>query len=521
MNLKGHVLPCHARFLTQYSPRSHRFDAHCFLTADTGVSNLTSWVIDLTGAMRARIDTGIEMWNQILIWLRSAPIADAVDRRNAPTMQLLFLLLGVSIPASWIYFLATGGVPTGGAMFMVMALTMALLAFLCVWMIRKGRFRAAVVLYLGALLSMQEVNHLAMGFQPLAMNQIDQFMMLIIGGLVLGRRALWTIFAALLVVAGSGFAVDVFRLATAGEPVAKALSNLPSLVFGYLLVALVLDRTITALRESLDESNARGRDLQREMSERERAQSQLIHAQKMEAAGRLASGIAHDFNNILDVVLGFSKQRHDALDLDGDPARVAALDGALEGVEVAARRGTAITRKLLSFSRNDVPKPALFDAGQALTELRPMLRQLFPPSVRLSLNCPGQPLPVRLDRSGFELMILNIAANARDAMPDGGDFRITALATPADGVRITLADSGHGMSETVKLRLFEPFFSTKSAAEGTGLGLAVIHDLLTAAGGEIRGDSEPGQGAVFTIRLPFALAQGDEVPAAAVGHDRP
>lgn len=470
--------------------------------------------------MRTRTDTGIEMWNRILIWLRSAPIVDPVDRRNAPAMQLLLLFYGVALPANWAWHLSSRPIPQGWTIVLLLDLATATLALVSVAMIRQGRFRRAITLFLGALLASLALAFHKLGAQAQLIDQTAVILALAIGGLVLGRRALWTVFALLMVVFALGFITDAYNATQTEQWVSNAIRNAPSIVLSYLIITAILDRTITALRESLAESNARGYELQQEMAARERAQSQLIHSQKMETAGRLASGIAHDFNNILDVVLGFSKQRHGALDLNGDAARVVALDGALEGVEVAARRGTAITRKLLSFSRNDAPKPTPFDAGQALTELQPMLQQLFPPSVRLTLDCPGQPLPVRLDHSGFELMILTIAANARDAMPDGGDFRITALATPADGVRITLADSGHGMSEAVKRRLFDPFFSTKSAADGTGLGLAVVHDLLTAAGGDIRGDSEPGRGTLFTIRLPLALAQDDEMPSATIGHDQ-
>ena len=443
------------------------------------------------------------LFTRVRGWLLNAPVTDPVDRRNAPTMQALFLLLGVSIPVSWLYFITTRGMPPGGGVLMSLALAMALLAFVCVAMIRKGRFRAAIWLYLIALLVSQEFNHLRLGFQAIGTNQIDQFMMLIIGGLVLGRPALWTIFAALLVIAASGFAVDALRLATVGGPVAPAFGNLPSLVFGYLLVALVLDRTITALRESLAESNARGRELQHEMLERERAQSRLLHSQKMEASGRLASGIAHDFNNILGVILGFARQRHAIRDQGGPVKQADALEDSLAGVEIAAHRGAEITRKLLSFSRKDVLRIEQFDVGQALLELFPLLRQLFPPSVQLELS--GQELaPVWLDRSEFELMILNIAANARDAMPHGGRFEVRIHLPSPNCVEIILSDTGAGMDEHVRARVFEPFFTTKAAGDGTGLGLAVIHDLIKAIGGDIRADSELGVGTTFTIRLPLA-----------------
>lgn len=217
----------------------------------------------------------------------------------------------------------------------------------------------------------------------------------------------------------------------------------------------------------------------------------------------LASGIAHDFGNILDVILGFAGQRHDAEDLPDARQSRDALADSLEGVETAARRGTAITRKLLGFSRADLLKPQTFDLRDAVADLQPMLRQLFPPSVRLSLETGDVPLPVHIDRSELEMMLLNVAANARDAMPDGGGFEVRVL--DDDGMAgIHLADSGHGMDAQVLRQIFEPFFSTKDATGGTGLGLSVIQDLVRAAGGDIRVDSAPGRGTTFMIRLPHA-----------------
>jgi signal transduction histidine kinase len=230
----------------------------------------------------------------------------------------------------------------------------------------------------------------------------------------------------------------------------------------------------------------------------------------MEAAGRLASGISHDFNNILDVILGYADQRHDIPDIDDRDARDAAYTRSLQGIEVAATRGTAITRKLLSFSRNDTARPKRFDAGDAFDELQPLLRQLFPRSIRLEMPQGGGRFPVRLDHGEFEMMILNIAANARDAMPEGGTFAI-ALAPGPDGfVEITLSDTGHGMNAELQRRIFEPFFSTKPASDGTGLGLAVTRDLIQGAGGDIRVESMPGKGSTFVMRLPLAEPHPDD-----------
>ncbi len=444
-------------------------------------------------------------WKHASRWLRSAPIEDEIDRRNAPVMQLLLLFYGLLLPLNWAWRLSSGG-EINEARMLIFGIDMLVsaLALLSIWMIRRGRFRPAVMLFLAMQLISLEIVFFRTGVLSQAIDPAPTMLTLVISGLVLGRRALWIAFLLLMCVFATGFVSDVFEAMRRGLPLSAALVNVPAVLISYSIITIILDRSIKALRESLDESNQRGLRLQHEMAERERAQARLVHSQKMEAAGRLASGISHDFNNLLDVIIGYAGQRHDIPDIREHGARERAYDRALEGVEVAAGRGAAITRKLLSFSRHDAPHPQVFDAGQALSELRPMLRQLFPRAVRLELPESFVDSPVRLDRSEFEMMVLNLAANARDAMPDGGLFHID-LTRAADGfIELALADSGQGMGAALQQRIFEPFFSTKAASDGTGLGLAVIRELVEAAGGDIRVESAPDQGSTFHVRLPLA-----------------
>jgi signal transduction histidine kinase len=444
------------------------------------------------------------MWHRIGNWLRSAPVDDVVDRRNAPVMQLLLLFYGLALPSAWAWHLSSRAIPTGWGIVLALDLATSTLALGCVWLIRGGRFRPAMTAFLGALLTSLALAHYKLGTQSQLIDQSSVVLVLVIGGLVLGRRALWTVYALLMLVFAIGFSVDA-RSAHDPQWIRNALKNAPTLMVSYAIITLVLDRTITALRESLDESLARGAELQHEMAQRERAQSQLIHAQKMEASGRLASGVAHDFNNILGVMQGFAAQRHRLLDLDDDRERAAAMDDALQGIEEAAALGLALTRKLLGFARNDLLHIETFDAVQALSDMRPMLRQLFCSGVRVEMFDSVDALPVRLDRNEFELMVLNIAANARDAMAGGGVFRVETMRA-GEYVRIALSDSGHGMDAHTLSRVFEPFFSTKVEQAGTGLGLSVVHDLVKAVGGDIRAESRVGDGTEFTIHLPLADA---------------
>ncbi len=322
----------------------------------------------------------------------------------------------------------------------------------------------------------------------------------------MGRRALWLMlgsFAAMLLACA---VLDMFR----ADPVAPATTFGKALSIAgiWLIIALVLDRTVAALRDSLEESEQRGRALEQayqrleaETAERERTREQLIHSQKMELAGRLASGLAHDFNHILSIILGYAQQRRRLAANGGE----AALMGALEGVELATRRATAISRKLLNFSRLDVRRPETFDAGPALEELRPMLRQLLGSRIQLHLERPQAPLPIRMDRGDFELTILNIAGNAKDALDERGTFRLTASRDDTAGtVVLTWSDDGPGIPESVRDRVFTPFFTTKPLGEGTGLGLSVVQDIVLVAGGQIGIECPPEGGTSVRIVLPLA-----------------
>lgn len=444
------------------------------------------------------------MWTGVLNWLRNVPIVDAVDRRNAPTMQLLLLFYGLLLPANWAWRIASGEISRTSTIVFAVDMLIAALALVSIALIRRGRFRPAIILFLAPQLISLGITFFMVGVMSQVIDPAPTMLTLAISGLVMGRRALWIVWGLLMAAFATGFATDVRLAAEVGIPMGRALRDLPAVLISYTLITIILDRTINALRESLAESNARGRELQREMAERERAQAQLIHAQKLEVTGRLASGIAHDFNNILDVILGFSRQRHRIRDESTTRAQADELDDTLAGVEIAAKRGTAITRKLLSFSRSGPLKPEIFDLRTAIDELQPMLRQLFPPTVRLQFDVSAAPLPIRMDRSELELMLLNIAANARDAMPDGGRFNVDAALAEDSHVQLTVADNGTGMDAHVLRHLFEPFFSTKSAADGTGLGLSVIEDLIRTAGGDIHVQSTVGAGSVFRIRLPLA-----------------
>jgi signal transduction histidine kinase len=457
------------------------------------------------------------MWQRLLAWLKRLPIDDPVDRRNAFFMQLLMIYEGCEIPLNKAYLFTFNPVYalllTGReklpkewprhalAIDIGTDLAITIAAWVGFYLIRRGLFRQAVSQFIAIFLASSLVAYSTFGYDQWP-HDIQPVIELAIGGLMLGRRALWSIYAIIMGTFATGMATDHLRRFHTIHPLMNTYAGLPSLVLAYLLMVIILDRSTSALRKSLAESNLQRHQLQHEMLERERTQEQLLHAQKMDAVGRLTSGIAHDFNNVLGIILGFGLERH-RLD---EPGAVRdrdsmALARALEGVEMAARRGASISGKLLNFSRRDVTRIETFDVAEALRELTPLLRQLLPPFVQLRIDTPEYALPIQFDRSQFELAVLNFASNARDAMPDGGEFVIAASMDDDGLTTISLRDTGEGMPEEVRQHIFEPFFTTKPTGSGTGLGLSVVYGLIKRAGGSIRVASTPGQGTTFSIEL--------------------
>lgn len=447
------------------------------------------------------------LWLKIRAWLEGVPVADPVERRNAPLVQTILLAMGVLMPLNKIVHLFFASFreslsSPGLVADMITDVVMTAAAWAGLILIRRGQFRRGVILYLGVMLGCAAFAYASIGLERLS-NDPFPLLMLGMGGLMLGRRSLWTIYAALMGVFCLGTLGDVLQQWPHGA-IDWQVGRKVSMAMSYAVVAIVLDRTIAALRDSLSESNARGAELARsntllqaEMAERERAQSQLVHAQKMEAAGHLASGVAHDFDNVLNVVLGYAKRRERDADKGTD-----ALLASMEGVEVAARRALSISRKLLDFSGKRVIQCEHFDAGDALRDVAPMLRQIFDGTVRVRIDAQGCPATVAMDRAQFELMLLNVAANARDAMPTGGAFDVV-LRCRGDEVELCMVDDGCGMATDVRERAFDPFFTTKPVGRGTGLGLATLRDTVVAAGGSVWVDSAPGHGTRIGVRLPL------------------
>jgi two-component system cell cycle sensor histidine kinase/response regulator CckA len=251
----------------------------------------------------------------------------------------------------------------------------------------------------------------------------------------------------------------------------------------------------------------------RSAEERAELEHRLAQAQRLESVGQLAGGVAHDFNNLLSVILtcvGFATR-----ELPADhPVR-----DDVEEIGRAADRAAALTRQLLMFSRREVVKPEVLDVGGLLRDLERLLNRTLSERIALRITVGPGLLPVLADRAQLEQVLVNLAVNARDAMPDGGTLSIAVAGLP-EGVRITVVDDGMGMLEEVRDRAFEPFFTTKDPGQGTGLGLATVHGIVTDSGGTVDIDSAPGQGTSVTIFLPGCREEirSPEQPAEPAAH---
>ncbi len=262
-----------------------------------------------------------------------------------------------------------------------------------------------------------------------------------------------------------------------------------------------------------DLGDGRFQAIVRDISERRRLEEQLRQAQKMEAVGQLTGGIAHDLNNLLTVVLANSEMMADSLPGGRDD-----LQSDLGELQMAARRGAQMIRKLLSFSRHAPLTYQVFDLGRLVEDLLGTLARLLPAHIEVAFEREELPVKVLADAGAIEQIVLNLATNARDAMARGGTLRLVArradVARPPSGSQpgsyacLIVTDTGVGMDERVKARVYEPFFTTKPPGEGSGLGMAMIYGLTQQHGGFIELDSAVGKGT--TVRVYFPLAREDQ-----------
>jgi len=251
--------------------------------------------------------------------------------------------------------------------------------------------------------------------------------------------------------------------------------------------------------------------ISRDVTARMQLEEQLRNAQQLEAIGRLAGGVAHDFNNILSIIMGHGEL---LLATAGDDER--ARNG-LEQIRRAADRAASLTQQLLAFSRKQVLQPKVLDLNEAVAEVQKMLSRVIGEDIQLVASLHPSLVPVKADPGQVEQVLMNLAINARDAMPHGGKLMMETSNVDVglelardlelvhgEYVMLKVTDSGHGMDAETVLHIFEPFFTTKPMGKGTGLGLSTVYGIVKQSGGSIQVESEAGRGTTFRIYLPVA-----------------
>jgi signal transduction histidine kinase len=384
---------------------------------------------------------------------------------------------------------------------------------------RVGRLAPAIVL---AVVTLQACATALIAFGGEGVHDVSMMIFpatLVVAGLLLGTRGLaWTTAATIAAVTTLGLAERAGWMVTSlsGHTNERTLLD-AAIVLAVTAVAVGL------LAGSLKTSLQRAHDNERrlaaanaELLERARelaaSEAELRQAQKMEVVGRLASGIAHDFNNVLMAI------RSSAAVAARDLVEGSRAGRCLAEIDNASEHAAALTRRLLALARQQEGEPKRVDLPRLLGELRPLLEWLLGSQVPLEITTPDVPAVVEVDPLQIEQVLINLAMNARDAMPRGGrvalevacvelDAAAAAAAATAPGahVALTVADTGCGMSQAVRARAFDPFFTTKE--HGTGLGLSIVSGAVRRSGGVIAVESQPGRGAMFRILLP--RAEGD------------
>lgn len=252
----------------------------------------------------------------------------------------------------------------------------------------------------------------------------------------------------------------------------------------------------------------------RDLSERDRLENELRQAQKMEAVGRLATGIAHDFNNLITVLLGYSDELIEIVPEGSEQLRAASE------IRRAAERASGLTQQLLAFSRRQTAVAQTVDLNATVSNMEDLVRRLIGPEIRLEFQLAEDLKKIRGDAAQIGQVVMNLAVNARDAMPLGGALHVETAnvelgaenidVIPGPHVMLLVRDSGVGMTPEVRKQLFEPFFTTKETGQGTGLGLSMVHAIVRQNGGHVMVDSAPGQGSTFRVYFPILGETADD-----------
>ena len=454
-------------------------------------------------------------------WLGRVAIENPLYRRNAITLQVFALVVSAGCLVIEAGRLANGTALRSPVPSLFNLLTVAV-SVGAVLLLRRGYYWQGVFAFVGVICTVFAIR-IAFGGIEFSRNiLLNMSIPLALAALLLGRRGLWIAFAGYVSALGVATARDHFFLGGHGpQPPPGSvlgLGGFSALIL--LLLAIVLDRFGLTIRDAFSaaidrqrELEQRGRDLRRandaladQMSERDRLESKLREAQKMEAIGRLAGGVAHDFNNLLTVITtNVALSQMEGLS--------APLRESLDEIESAARRGAQLTRQLLAFGRRQVIEQRPLDLDAQIESMRTILKRLVGEEIELVFELSGMLPAVLADPGQVEQIVLNLVVNARDAVERHGHIRVATRleSVVADGddrgVRphavLSVQDDGRGMSPEVEAHIFEPFFTTREDTGGTGLGLATVYGLAQQHGGFVRVETREGQGTTFRVYLPL------------------
>ncbi|MFA9200355.1 MAG: sensor histidine kinase [Cypionkella sp.] len=308
------------------------------------------------------------------------------------------------------------------------------------------------------------------------------------------------LFAVFILACGTTHLFNIYVLwvpAYGVEAAIKVVTAIASIGTAALLIPLLPKLIALPSPAQLQQVNER---LIAESAERERTAEMLRQSQKLEALGRLTGGVAHDFNNLLQVVIGNLERMRRRAGAE-PPALAKATGDAL----LAAERAAGLTDQLLTFARRQPLAPQPIDLGEAVRTITPLIERAVGPAVAVELDLPEDEAIAIADRNQLENALLNLAINARDAMPDGGTLRIAVAGADQPGlVQLVVADTGVGMEPEIAERASEPFFTTKPVGQGTGLGLSQVYGMVEQLGGTLEIESAPGTGTRVRLLLPRA-----------------
>jgi two-component system cell cycle sensor histidine kinase/response regulator CckA len=352
-------------------------------------------------------------------------------------------------------------------------------------------------------------------------------------------------YAAVLVPAGfESEETDLLRRAAAGERIAPYSTNRVrkdgSVISMQLAMSPIVDETgtivgVASTSRLLAESGRPPAEPDAPQEDRERLRAQLEQAQRLEGLGQLAGGVAHDFNNLIAVILNYAafvgEEINTAAATGDNPQWKAAADDVAQ-IQRAGERAAGLTRQLLSFAQREVAQPQVIDLNHLLTAMAAELRRSLGTDRQLVTHLGTDLPPILADQGQLDQVILNMAVNARDAMPDGGSLTITtdslhvdrefaaewSSVLPGHYLRLRITDTGNGMTPEVVKHAFEPFYTTKSKGAGSGLGLATVYGTITQAQGHVRVKSKPGKGTTFTILLPVTTQTATDTTRTTPSH---